>query len=152
MAATCEKEARVRGRVPPRLITRRHFLTVYNLAGHFIFSDNQILGDGLLSILLVRHVFGTLYRDHVTPTARPRLLSVVDSLLSVALSCAADRRGVEMARANVDESREVEDGRKWRERATRFERGSDKGTSYRKCNQPEQTLFASTREDEKYRI
>lgn len=46
-------------RPPPREHAQR-FLTVHDLAGHFILGDNQVLGDGLFGLLLVRHVCDTL--------------------------------------------------------------------------------------------
>lgn len=41
--------------------TVRCFLTIYYLASHFILGNNQVFGNGLLRLFLVRHVFSTLH-------------------------------------------------------------------------------------------
>lgn len=48
------------------------FLTVYYIPGHFILGDNQVLGDCLLSLLFVRHVFCTTDRSRDTVPASRR--------------------------------------------------------------------------------
>lgn len=52
------------------LVNCTPFLTVYDVAGHFVLGYNQVFRDGLLVIVFVRHVFHTtdcwIATGHVT--------------------------------------------------------------------------------------